>query len=161
MTEPKNQQIELTYGNLNDPQFFQILRNLVNHKFSNYTTSYRLLKVMDVVESESKKAMKAWNDINAKVEYVNTNPEDPKSPKVPKDAKAFEELQEEFNKTPCEVGNRFKIHINDLIGYELSAVDMKFLSGLVYGWEVLETESEQKGVPHGKVNQEASQQALN
>jgi len=154
-----NQPVQITYGNLADQQFIQSLKKLVNHPFGDYTVSYRLLKIMDLIEAQSKQAEKVWSSIVSKVEVVSTDETNPNSPKEPKNPAEFYKLRQEFEATVCEAGNRFKIDIQDLAGAALSAVDLKYLGGVIFGLEKLE--ETQEGETSEKVSQEASQQALN
>lgn len=137
--------IELTFRNLNDQNFIQAMRGLVNHKFDAMTTAYKLKKIIDKVDSESKKASELWAQEYAKLEMEEIP--DSGGLKKPKDAEAFAKFQEEFLNTPCEVGNRFKLHINEVVGYKMSAVDLMALAPILEGYDVLE-----EGTQDGKEN---------
>ena len=133
--------IELTFENLNDPQFIESVRGLVNHKWDAMTTAYRLKKIMDKIDSESKKASELWKQEYNKLEMEEITSEHGAPIKRPKNPTAYEAFQRDFLATKCEVGNRYKLHVNDLIGYKFSAVDMVKLEPIMEGFEVLEEEA--------------------
>lgn len=126
--------IELSFKNLNDQAFIGAIRGLVNHKFDSLQTAYKVKKILDKVDSESKKAGELWQQEYAKLEMV----EGESGHKEPKDKEAFKKLEQDFLATKCDVGNRFKLHINEIIGYKLSAVDMMALEPVLEGFDVLE-----------------------
>ena len=134
------EKIELTFKTLNDQGFISAMRGLVNHKFDAMTTAYKLKKIIDKVDSESKKAGELWSQEYSKLELVEIP--DSGGQKQPKDQEAFSKFQEEFLSTPCEVGNRFKLHVNEIVGYKLSAVDLMALAPILTGYDVLEEGAE-------------------
>jgi hypothetical protein len=138
--------IVLTYENLNDANFIGALKGLVNYKTDDFTVAYKLKKILDKVNADSLKAGKEWDKKIAALEYVEVE-QNGKKTKQPKDMPAFEKMQEEFVATKCEVGNYFKIHFNEIIGYKLSAADMLGLEPILTGYDVLE-----KGKEDGKTN---------
>ena len=140
---PKSIPIELKFKDLQDNNFINTLKGLVNHKFDDFTTAYALKKILDKIDSESAHASKLWHSHVSKLELVPTT--DGSTPNEPVDKEAFKKFSDNFAETKCEVGNRFKLHINDLIGYKLSAVEMGALTPVVYGFEVLEKEGDQNG----------------
>jgi hypothetical protein len=139
-------QVELKNKDLLDNALFNSLKKIINFDSTNHVASYRASKLIGLVEGKSKSAEK---ELQLKVkgfEFVHTDPNDEKSPKVPKDIAAFEKMQEEFLETPVDVGNNFKIHINDLIGCKLNALDFHTLGGkILTGLEELEEKGEQDG----------------
>ena len=138
--KPTTAPIELKFKNLNDQGFIGSLKGLVNHKWEDMTTAYRLKRLLDKVDSESKRAQEFWQEQFKKIELVEENGQ-----KTPKDVKAFEEMQKSFLETPCEMGNRQKFHINSFIGYKFSAVEMLALEPILAGLEELENEGGDNG----------------
>jgi hypothetical protein len=135
--EPVESKIELTYENLNDQGFMGALKGLVNHKFDAFTTTYKIKKILDKVNSESKKAGAEWEKKLASIEMVEVENNGRKD-RQPKDMAAFERMQEEFVLTKCDVGNHYKIHFNEILGYKMSAADMLGLEPILTGYDVLE-----------------------
>ena len=146
------QPIELTFKQLNDRAFIESVRGLVNHKFDAFTTAYKLKKIMDKIDSESKKAGDLWQQEYNKLEMEEVAPEGAPegTPKMkrPKDPEAFKKFQDQFLETKCEVGNRYKLHINEILGYKLSAVEMVTLEPILEGFDVLEEREEENGKAH-------------
>lgn len=132
--------IEMSFRTLNDPQFIQSLKGLVNHKFDDFTVAYKLTKIMNLAESQSEIASNLWNKHQSKIEFVPVDETQPEGPKKPKNMSAFKDFEEGFLNTKCDVGNRHKIEVSDLVGYKLSAVDMVVLKPILTGFEALETE---------------------
>mgnify|MGYP003348902072 FL=1 len=69
---------------------------------------------------------------------VEVGEKDGPTQRVPKDGKAFEKFQQDFLAIKCEMGNRFKLHVNELVGYKFSALDFTSLDPVLTGFEVLE-----------------------
>ena len=137
----QTEQIKLKYENLNDAGFIGALKGLVNHKTDDFTLAYKLKKILDKVNAESTKAGKEWDKKLATVEYTEVENNGRKE-KQPKDMEAFEKMQAEFTALECEVGNQFKVHFNEIVGYKMSAADMLCLEPILTGYDVLEKGNE-------------------
>lgn len=142
----EDNRILLKYEHLNDAGFIGALKDLVNFKTDDFTLVYKLEKILGKVESDSAKAGNEWAKLLKNVELVEVE-ENGKKTKKPKDEAAYEKLMAEFVATPCTVGNYFKVHFNEIIGYKMSAADMRALKPILTGYEVLE-----KGPEDGKTN---------
>jgi hypothetical protein len=139
-----NQMIELSYKNLNDRNFIEAVKGLVNHKWDAMTTAYKLKKIMDKIDSESKKAHDLFMQEYKKIEMVETGEGEEKI-KVPKDPSAFNKMQEEFLNLKCDVGNRPKIRVHELLGYKFSALDLVTLEPIIADIDSLEASAEVQG----------------
>ena len=133
--------IELTYKTLNDRNFIEAMRGLVNHKFDAFTTSYKLSRILDKIDSESKVASKLWSDHLNKVEWQETKNEEGKViSKKPANEEEFKKMEEQFLSLPVDFGKWGKVHINELLGYKMTPVEMMALEPVLEGLELLEEE---------------------
>lgn len=135
------QKIELTYKTLNDRNFIEAMRTLVNHKFDAFTTSYKLSRILDKVDSESKAAAELWNKHLSKLEWTETkNDEGVVVSKKPADEEEYKKMESEFLSLPVDFGKWGKVHVNELIGCKLSPIEMMALEPVLDGLETLEGE---------------------
>lgn len=151
--------VQLKYKNLKDHLFIESLKVLVNHKTTDLTVSYRLKRILDLIDSESNKAQNMWNKLAKEVEYLPTDPNNEKSPKIPKDPLAFAKMEADFEDTLCEERNIFKLSVNDIVGASLSAVDLLALDPVLEGWEVLEPAAAPIVAGEGKENGQEKDQS--
>lgn len=131
---PKDKKIVLTYKDINNQAFIQGLRMLVNHKWDAFTTAYRFKRLMDKVDSESKKAFSAWDVISkTQIEWEGEG-KDAK----PKDIPKYQQFEAEFLATEFDCGKWHKFSIQELLGVKLSAVDLGALEPIIDGLDELE-----------------------
>jgi hypothetical protein len=132
-----NKKIVLTYKDINNQAFIQALRGLVNHKWDAMTTAYKLTRVMDAVDSESKKAFSAWESImKTQVEFEGEGQE-----RKPKDQDQYKKVESEFLAIEFDLGKWTKFHVNELIGYKFSPVELQSVFPILDGLEELEKEA--------------------
>lgn len=130
----QEQPIVLSYKDINNHGFIQALRGLVNHKWDAMTTAYKLTRVMDKVDSESKKAQEAWRKIiDTQIEWEGEGQE-----RKPKSQEEYKKKEEEFLSMQFDLGKWKKFSVNDFLGYKFSAVELHALSPLMTGFDVLE-----------------------
>ena len=136
----KSNKVELAYvklGSFQEPTFTHSLGRLVGHKFKDPRITYKVMKISESINKVMQSSQKAF--ITTLKEYAEL---DDKGEFVPKDDKPGtyvipEEKQESWKKVYSEFGetkeslNRKKLDLDDLTGFELSAMDMTNLEGIV------------------------------
>lgn len=131
--------IEITYKTLNDRNFIEAMRGLVNHKFDAMTTSYKVGRLLDKIDSESKVASKLWSESVSKIEWVETkNEEGVVTAKKPANEEEYKKMETEFLSLPVDFGKWTKLHVNELVGYKFTPVEMLALEPVLEGLEILE-----------------------
>jgi hypothetical protein len=126
----------LKYKTLNDQNFINALRNLVNFKTDDFKVGYKLSKILDKVDSQSEIAQKAWVAVGSKLEWEDVEGGDRK----PKDPSAYQKAENDFLEIECDFGNCRKVAITELLGYKFSAVEIKALAPILDGLEELDKE---------------------
>lgn len=135
MEEVKQQSVPaIKYKNLNDRNFIDALRGLVNFKTDNFKVSYKLRKILDKVDAESAMAQKLWADAALKLEWEDLEG----GGKKPKDPEAYKKAEADFLDVTADFSNCRRVHINELLGHKISGLELKALEPILEGLEELE-----------------------
>lgn len=126
----------IKYRHLNDQNFINALKGLVNFKTDNFKVSYKLTKILDKVDAESSVAQKLWADAALKLEWEDVEG----GGKKPKDPVKYKETEASFLDVDCDFSNCRRVNIHELLGYQLSAVEMKALEPILDGLDELALE---------------------
>jgi hypothetical protein len=135
--------MKLTYAVINNVQFVDSLRKLVNHPFP-IKIGYHIGRIQDKIMSESKVAQAAYQKlINEKVEW-NPAPEGkhPIFDRTPKDMGALKAIETEFLTIEFTI-DKNPIHIQDLHTMQLTPLEIMALEPILTGLETLEDSDEE------------------
>lgn len=125
--------IELKYKDINNHNFVQGLRTLVNTPF-HLKMSYQIGRIQDKIMTESKVAQAEWQRlVTSKVEWVGEGEN-----KTPKDLEAFKKLEQEFLDLSFKIDKWKKIHVQDIHVAKLKPLEMLALEPILEGLETLE-----------------------
>lgn len=124
--------IQLTWGQIRNPEFNPILDRLVRSKMKSFRTAKKLLDIARKIKSEQKKSEEMW----AKVvdDYLEPVPDQPQFLRM-KDSMSDQEMAEagnvieDFNKTEVKI-QLPQLTMAEAEDFEVSASDLEILDGL-------------------------------
>ncbi len=135
IAKKQEEKIELTYAELQNQAFIGAIRKLVNTELP-LQLGYKLSRIKDKLESESKLAQKAWAEIMEK--RIEWNQDESGKKTTPKDKEAADKLLAEWMNVKFDFGKWTKIYVQDLHTAKLTPLELEALKPILSGLETLE-----------------------